>query len=136
MHTDHNCEYHSYDSCNCHCFYSSSCCFAIIITIILIIIIVMEIIRISNYSTSHYLPYHNFIISLMIIILYRQHFAAMCEKEGWTETIPKLIHVTPKELVPKQGTYRTHVRMFDRTHVRTWASTCVSVRALEGRGNI
>ena len=32
----------------------------------------------------------------------RQHFASMCEKEGWTETLPRLIHVTPEELVPRQ----------------------------------
>lgn len=32
----------------------------------------------------------------------RQHFAVMCQKEGWTETLPRLIHVTPEELVPRQ----------------------------------
>lgn len=63
----------------------------------------------------------------------RQHFAAMCEKEGWTETVPKLIHVTPKELVPKQGTYVRnphvcmHVLMFKRTYVFKICSTCVRV---------
>ena len=45
----------------------------------------------------------------------------MCEKEGWTETIPKLIHVTPKELVPKQGTCCSYVR----AHVLIFVGGCV-----------
>jgi len=32
----------------------------------------------------------------------RQHFASACRQNGWTETIPTLIHVSSKELVPKQ----------------------------------
>lgn len=31
----------------------------------------------------------------------RQHFASACRQNGWTETIPELIHVSSKELVPK-----------------------------------
>ena len=52
-----------------------------------------------------YMPIINLIYNNLFTIMsfLRQHFAAMCEKEGWTETIPTLIHVTPKELVPKQG---------------------------------
>ena len=49
----------------------------------------------------------------------------MCEKEGWTETIPKLIHVTPKELVPKQGTWCTYVR----AHVLIFVCVCACVCA-------
>jgi len=32
----------------------------------------------------------------------RQHFASSCLKNGWTETLPELIHVSAAELVPKQ----------------------------------
>lgn len=32
----------------------------------------------------------------------RSHFAASCLKNGWTETLPRLIHVTPEELIPSQ----------------------------------
>ena len=32
----------------------------------------------------------------------RQHFAASCLKNGWTETLPQLIHVSPEELIPSQ----------------------------------
>lgn len=32
----------------------------------------------------------------------RQHFATSCFKNGWTETIPSLIHVSAAELVPRQ----------------------------------
>ena len=46
----------------------------------------------------------------------RQHFAAMCEKEGWTETLPRLIHVTPEELVPKQVNTPSHTLDHTPTH--------------------
>jgi hypothetical protein len=32
----------------------------------------------------------------------RQHFAASCMKNGWTETLPTLVHVTPDQLIPPQ----------------------------------
>jgi len=32
----------------------------------------------------------------------RQHFASTCLKNGWTETLPLLVHVSAAELVPKQ----------------------------------
>ena len=36
------------------------------------------------------------------IIICRQHFAASCLKNGWTDSLPELIHVSPKQLVPMQ----------------------------------
>ena len=32
----------------------------------------------------------------------RQHFASICKQNGWTETLPELIHVSSKCLVPPQ----------------------------------
>lgn len=32
----------------------------------------------------------------------RQHFASSCLKNGWTDTLPEVIHVSPNELVPQQ----------------------------------
>ena len=32
----------------------------------------------------------------------RTHFAASCLKNGWTESLPQLIHVSPEELIPSQ----------------------------------
>jgi hypothetical protein len=36
----------------------------------------------------------------------------MCQKEGWTESLPTLIHVTPEELVPKQGIHSVYIYVF------------------------
>jgi superfamily II DNA/RNA helicase len=35
----------------------------------------------------------------------RQHFAQTCFKNGWCETLPELIHVSPAQLLPPQVTF-------------------------------
>lgn len=37
----------------------------------------------------------------------RQHFAQICFKNGWSETLPELIHVSPAELLPPQVIHET-----------------------------
>eukprot|EP01041_Mallomonas_annulata_P002173 gene2173-4224_t len=32
----------------------------------------------------------------------RQHFASQCKQNSWTDTVPELIHVSSKDLMPKQ----------------------------------
>jgi hypothetical protein len=32
----------------------------------------------------------------------RQHFATSCIKNGWTETTPVVIHVSPEQIIPEQ----------------------------------
>jgi hypothetical protein len=38
----------------------------------------------------------------------RQHFAVSCLKNGWTETLPSILHVTPNQLIPAEVDYRLY----------------------------
>ena len=64
----------------------------------------------------------------------RQYFAMQCFKNGWTETLPEVLHISAAELMPAQVQHEvvevedraktSCVRHLLRTEAAAWASIC------------